>query len=67
MSIILIILQEDIWTFMGTIDRPLPPPHFWNPNTRRGSSVSRMSALYANSPNIDPRVCLSWMFPLPLL
>ena len=31
---------------MGTVDRPLPPRYFWNPNTRRGSSVGSMSALY---------------------
>ena len=48
---------------MGTVDRPLPPTHFWNPNTRRASSVGGMSALYANSPNIEPRVRLSWIFP----
>ena len=42
---------------------PLPSTHFWNPNTRRGSSVGSMSALYANSPNIEPRVRLSWIFP----
>ena len=63
MFIILIILQHDITACMGTVDRPLPPTHFWNPNTRRGSSVGSMSALYANSPNIEPRVRLSWIFP----
>ena len=36
---------------MGTVDRPLTPTYFWNPNTRRGSSVGSMSALYANSPS----------------
>ena len=45
---------------MGTVDRPLPPPHFWNPNIRRGSSVGSM---YTNSPNIEPRVPLSLNFP----
>ena len=48
---------------MGNVDRTLPPTYFWNPNTRPGSSVGRMSALYANSPNIEPRVRLSWSFP----
>ena len=47
---------------MGTVDRPLPPHIFWNPNTRRGSSGGSKSALYANSPNIEPRVRLSWIF-----
>ena len=28
MFIILIILQHDIWTFMGTVDRPLQSTHF---------------------------------------
>ena len=47
----------------GIVDRTFPSTHFWNPNTRRGSSVGSMSALYANSPNIEPRVRLSWIFP----
>ena len=67
MFIILIILQQDIITSMGTVDRPFPPPHFWNLNTRRCSSVGSMSALYTNSPNIEPRVRLSWILPLPLI
>ena len=49
---------------MGTVDRPLPFPYFWNPNTKRGSSVGSM---YANSPNIEPRVRLSLIFPLRLI
>ena len=51
-STILIIIQQD------NFDRPLPPPNFCNPNTMRGRSFGSMSALYANSPNIDPRVRL---------
>ena len=51
----------------GTVDRPLPPTHFWNPNTRRRSSVGSMPALYANSPNIEPRVRLPSIFPLTLI
>ena len=45
--------------------RSRPPTHtfFLNPNTRRDSSVGTKYALYANSPNIEPRARLSWIFP----
>ena len=47
---------------MGTVDRPPPTPTCLDPNIRHGNSVGSMSALYANSPNIAPRVRLSLSF-----
>ena len=44
-----------------------PTPTFLKPNSSCGISIGSMSALYANSPNIEPRVCLSWIFPLLLI
>ena len=54
---------------MGTADRPLSPTHFWNPNTKRGSSVGSMSAVYANSPNKEPVLAsvIRGFFPLTLI
>ena len=49
---------------MGTVDRPLSSVYtFLESKHQGGSSVGSMSALYANSPNIVPRVRLSWIFP----